>query len=356
VEVSAAIQRSETDMMNLMEKQLKEQFSLFDEKFGKSIEDIEERLQTVTNTQVEIKNELEVIREPEEVSKHKHNYPEDLEALREELLSKIEEIERKIANTKMEEIIDLNVETENIANEVREKLKKGEEISGLTGDLKDDTAIELYARYLALSKRLDAYKQLVVNGYKDAQKEIELNNKCITYNERITALEEFTQILDNERTEMKKIDVRENMSVVHTKEIIEKTREVKVESGEIVRMEELRQRKNSNTIIPLLLDEKNIAEISSDLGLKVDYLIKGFNDFSLSKADKSVLEEFKNKINEELKELNKEIKIINDTIEASSVARMELEVDYNKTKKTLIDIEVKVIHLLSHSSKSMKYS
>jgi hypothetical protein len=339
VEVKADIQRSETDMINLVEERLKEQFNSFAEKFAKNIE---ERLQTVTDEQAELKSELkankdtQVLKGLEDTSKY--NYSEDLEALRQELLGKIEEIEGRVGNVKVEEFKDINAETE----------IKGEEISELAGDLKDDTAVELYVRYLALNKELDTYKQLVISGYKDAQKEIGLNSKCVTYNTRITALEESLKTLHD-----KKVDV----SVMPNKEVPEQLQEVNVESKEVVRMEESKQiRRDPSIVTPIFLDEKKIAEMSDNLGLKVDYLIKEFNNFSLSKADKSSLKKFRNKMNELLEELSQEMKIAKDTIEASSVAHIQLEVDYNKTKKTVNDIEVKVILLLSHSLKNIKSS
>eukprot|EP00826_Nyctotherus_ovalis_P038524 TRINITY_DN3613_c0_g1_i14.p1 TRINITY_DN3613_c0_g1~~TRINITY_DN3613_c0_g1_i14.p1 ORF type:complete len:346 (-),score=111.57 TRINITY_DN3613_c0_g1_i14:1151-2188(-) len=337
-------------MVNLLEKQLKDQATIFEERLAKSLGDVEEKLQTVTDKQEIMKNEIEKIRKtaarksPTKVEYKEHesdehsrqNYPEEeyglekLEELRQELLNKIQELENKIGSSKTEVASE---ERQNIVEEIKEKLKEGEEAAE---KLKDDAAVDLYARYLALSKELNEYKEAVVKGYNDAQKEIGLNKKCITYNERITALEENAK---NDRGRI--ADLRGEERPIPRKVTEAEKPQVPTEIKEVVRSER-DMRSDSSMIMPILLDERKIAEMSGDLGLKVDYIIKAFNELAMSKADRASVKEFKSKVSEELDELNKEMKTAKEAIENSSRLHMELEVDYNKTKKNISDIEAKV--------------
>lgn len=349
-ETNAAIQRSETEMVNLVDKQLKDQAAMFEEKLAKSVGDVEEKLQAVTDEQETMKNEIEKIRktaarkspakleykEHESDEPSRQNYSEEgygfekLEELRQELLNRIQELEDKIGGPKAEVASE---ERRSIVEEIKEKLGKGE---AAAENLKDDAAVDLYARYLALSKELDEYKEAVVKGYNDAQKEVSLSKKCFTYNERIAALEENMKN-DKERT----VDLRGEERPIPKEAAETEKPQIPTEAKEVVRSER-EMRRDSSMIMPVLLDERKIAEMSGDLGLKVDYLIKAFNEIAMSKADRASVKEFKIKVSEELDELSKEMKAAKEAIENSSRLHMELEVDYNKTKKNISDLEAKV--------------
>jgi hypothetical protein len=308
IEVTDELQKTKEEVISILDERLKENTINLEERLTVITEKCEERIKEESNVK-DVANKENVETKGDD----------KLEELRKELIERIETLEKQLINTPK----DNKEEIEHMTAKLKEDIKGRKDIPQLPGKLQDDTAVELYARYLVLNNDLDAFKQLVVKGYKNAEKEIALSRRCASYNARITALEDNKRITE---TELKNLITKSNETQENTKTI-----------------PQLEDNKSLNTTNKLpeekvINKESKVPDISGieqsgDLALKFDYLIKAFNNLELTKVDKTTFEEYQKELKDKLKEL---------TVETALKYNMQLEAEDNKTRGDITEMKGKV--------------
>ncbi len=126
---------------------------------------------------------------------------QEADAWRAEMDRRMRQLQRDVEAVKAREDSATSKEEMERITQMLMNSKKGSEevkLEGMGASLKDDTAIELYKRYVVLSKELDRFKQLVVSGFKGDGKEDELQTIYESYERRIRELEQLKERVDSE--------------------------------------------------------------------------------------------------------------------------------------------------------------
>jgi len=157
----------------------------------------------------------------ERIAKLEKSLETEVEFVKTDFLKKIKDVERKIEAMKLDDVSAPKEEVERISKILSEKTEKSEpiKIEGMNTTLTDDKAIEMYQRYLAISKELERFKQLVVNGYQPETKEYGLKQAVKTYERRIFELEQAKEDLEVEVTET----VKKQEGILSTLNMVQKT-------------------------------------------------------------------------------------------------------------------------------------
>ena len=101
-------------------------------------------------------------------------------------------------------------------------------IEGIGDSIKNDTAVELYKRCAVINKELEAFKQLVVQGYRETGRELGLKSMCVSYDKRLQELERIKDKLDSDLIEPSKRQEAVISAVKAMQKAIEEKLKVKV--------------------------------------------------------------------------------------------------------------------------------